>query len=200
MNPNRKHGLLLFLSACIPGCGQMHLGYMNRGLSLLLAASSLFAVAMLLNIGALLALLPMIWLYSFYDTYNLRSRMDAGQAPPDQMLFGLSDLDSVRLSSLCRKRHSLVGWVLVCLGGWALYSLVADWVFDLLSPYFDLWWLRRLLTFDVPRLALTVGIILLGLWFIRGPRSAGGEEIPSFVPPEAPDPAASEKEEGHGTT
>ena len=28
----RKHGFLLFIAACIPGCGEMYQGYMKRGI------------------------------------------------------------------------------------------------------------------------------------------------------------------------
>ena len=31
----RKHGLLLFIASCIPGCGEMYQGYMKRGISIL---------------------------------------------------------------------------------------------------------------------------------------------------------------------
>ena len=31
-----KHGLMLFITSCLSGCGQMYQGYMKRGLSLLL--------------------------------------------------------------------------------------------------------------------------------------------------------------------
>ena len=44
---NRKHGLLLFLCACIPGCGQMYQGYMRRGVSLLgLGCGAVFLLAL----------------------------------------------------------------------------------------------------------------------------------------------------------
>ena len=42
---NRKHGLLLFLCALVPGCGQMYQGYMKRGISLTFGFSAILAVA-----------------------------------------------------------------------------------------------------------------------------------------------------------
>ena len=70
------------------------------------------------------------------------------------------------------------------LGVWGLYSIVSAWLVDVLGVFFqDTWWLYRILTYDVPRLVATVGIIALGLWFIRGPKNRK-EEIPPFAPPE----------------
>ncbi len=40
-----KHGLLLFITSCLSGCGQMYQGYMKRGLSLLLLFFVILAVS-----------------------------------------------------------------------------------------------------------------------------------------------------------
>ena len=203
----RKHGLLLFIAACIPGCGEMYQGYMKRGISILTAFCAVFALAVFLEIGALAVLMIPLWLFSFFDSYNLRGQTDAqAESNPDAYLFGLSDMDSRRMSDLLRKRHSLVGWGLVILGVYVFYTTAADWVTDFFYQFFDAWWIGRILSYDVPRLAVTVGIIALGLgvWFIRGPKKA--EDIPAFTPPEEPaggnaeeaEPAEEAQEAGHG--
>ena len=202
----RKHGLLLFIASCIPGCGEMYQGYMKRGVSILTAFCAVFALAVFLEIGALAVLMIPLWLFSFFDSYNLRGQTDAqAGANPDAYLFGLSDMDSRRMSALLQKRHSLVGWGLVAVGVYIFYSTVADWVVDFFCQFFDAWWLDRILTYDVPRLAVTVGIIALGVWFIRGPKREKSEDIPVFTPPEAEpvreesaDAVAEEQEGGHG--
>lgn len=192
----RKHGLLLFAASCIPGCGEMYQGYMKRGVSILTAFCGLFALGMTLDLGALVVLMLPLWLFSFFDSYDLRSRIDGEIAPPDGYLFGLGDLDAQRLDALLSRRHSLLGWGLVLLGCWLLYTTAADGITDLLSQFFDVWWLRHILLYTVPRLALTVGIIALGVWFIRGPRRPTAEDIPAFTPPveEESGPAAAEEE------
>ena len=190
----RKHGLLLFIAACIPGCGEMYQGYMKRGISILTAFCAVFALAVFLEIGALAVLMIPLWLFSFFDSYNLRGQTDAqAESNPDAYLFGLSDMDSRRMSDLLRKRHSLVGWGLVILGVYVFYTTAADWVTDFFYQFFDAWWIGRILSYDVPRLAVTVGIIALGVWFIRGPKKA--EDIPAFTPPED-EPVGTESNEG----
>ena len=201
----RKHGLLLFIAACIPGCGEMYQGYMKRGISILTAFCAVFALAVFLEIGALAVLMIPLWLFSFFDSYNLRGQTDAqAESNPDAYLFGLSDMDSRRMSDLLRKRHSLVGWGLVILGVYVFYTTAADWVTDFFYQFFDAWWIGRILSYDVPRLAVTVGIIALVVWYIRGPKKA--EDIPAFTPPEEPaggnaeeaEPAEEAQEAGHG--
>ena len=179
---NVKHGFWMFVTSCLSGCGQMYQGYMKRGISLLVLFFALLAVAGFFGIAPIAFFLPVVWAYAFFDSYNLRARIAAGEPPEDAYLFGMSDMDSQQLHALLRKRHSIIGWVLVFLGVYMLYDTLLDrigwiWGWD---------WLYNLLRYDVPRLVLTVLVILLGLWFIRGPRTKREEDIPEFVPPARP--------------
>ena len=186
----RKHGFLLFLSTCLPGCGQMYQGYMKRGLSLALVFWGILALSIFLRVGELAIFLPLSWLYTFFDSYNLRGQSDEeAAANPDAYLFGLSALDQNKLAALCRKRHSLLGWVLVILGLYLLYRTVGGWIINVLSIRYDVWLLQNLLMYDVPRVLATILVIGLGVWFIRGPRKKAppaDDDIPTFTPPDPP--------------
>lgn len=183
-----KNGFLLFIASCLSGCGQMYQGYMKRGVSLLLAFCLVLFASTYFFLGTLALFLPVIWLYAFFDSYALRSQLSAGTAPEDAFLFGLSDMDSNRLGELLRKRHSLIGWVLVILGAYMLYDMLMGQLSGLFFGWFGEW-LYSLLRYGLPRVVITVLVILLGLWFIRGPKAkAPIEDIPPFTPP-TPDAA-----------
>ena len=183
-----KNGFLLFIASCLSGCGQMYQGYMKRGVSLLLSFFLVIFVSTYFYLGTLALFLPVIWLYSFFDSYALRSQLSAGTAPEDAFLFGLSDMDSKRLGALLHKRHSLIGWVLVAVGVYMLYDMLMGQLSGLFFGWFGEW-LYSLLRYGLPRVVITVLVILLGLWFIRGPKDkAPIEYIPPFTPP-TPDAA-----------
>lgn len=209
-------GILFFLFSCIPGCGQMYQGYMKRGVSQTALVTAVLFVAVFLEIGALAVIIIPMWLYSFFDSYNLRRQRMEGTEDEDAYLFGMSDLDAHRLTELLSKRHSIIGWVLVLVGLYMLYDTVVrrmlGWLWDLF-PWGE--WLYGLLVYDAPRIAMTLLIIALGLWFIRGPKKKAPEDIPAFTPgpqaelfreaPHAPEPPAgdterpaAEEEELHG--
>lgn len=177
-------GLLFFIFSCVPGCGQMHQGYMKRGISQTILFCAVLALAIFLELGALAVLLLPLWLYSFFDAYNLRRQRLEGTADGDQYLFGVSELDAQRLSQIFSRRHSIIGWGLVLVGLYVLYNTVARRMLGELCrwlPWLD--WLYDLLVWDMPRIAVTVLIIALGMWFIRGPKKRPPEEeIPPFVP------------------
>ena len=187
----RKHGLSLFIASCIPGCGQMHQGYMKRGASLLTAFCGVFALAIFLEIGALAVLMLPLWLYAFFYIYNLRSQTDEeAAANPDAYLFGLSDMDAEKMTVLLHKRHSLIGWGLVFLGLYMLWQRVADWLDTLFVYLFgNDWGFYYSFRYTIPRLVVTLLIIWLGVWFIRGPKRKPADEIPAFTPPAEPEKA-----------
>ena len=179
----RKHGILFFISSCVPGCGQMHQGYMKRGMSLMITLCIIFTLSMFLNLEYLLIFFIPLWLFSFFDSYNLRTLADLGAAPADEYLFGMSSLDSDRLAALCRRRHSFVGWGLVVLGVYILFDTFVGRLMQVVCEWMGQWWLYDIVMRDLPRMVVTVFIILLGIWFIRGPKSVPADEIPSFMPP-----------------
>ena len=194
----RRTGLFLFVCSCIPGCGQMYQGYMKRGLSMMLLFWGWLAVIALLGLDVLIFLLVPIWLYAYFDSYNLRTHMEQGGPEDDAFLFGFLDGDSEKFTLLLRKRHSLFGWLLVGAGLYMLNDCLVQRVLDVLQYYFEVeYWFYHIFSHDIPRLVLTFAIIALGVWFIRGPQKAAPyEEIPVFTPPAEEETQA--EEEPHG--
>lgn len=74
----KKNGILTLLFAFIPGAGQMYQGYMKRGLSLVLMAAAIGMASVL--IPPVVFTLLVVFMYSFFDTFNLRAR--SAWAPP----------------------------------------------------------------------------------------------------------------------
>jgi len=178
----RKNPFLLFLSACIPGCGQMYQGYMKRGVSIMSLFFLIIGLATWLYFGQLALALPVLWLYSFFDTYNIRHALENGTAAPDTYPLGLSHMDQEQLSRLLAKRHSLIGWALVILGLYGLWQAVADYFSDFLSDLFgtDFY---GLVNYQLPKLVTFLLVIALGIWFMRGPKYPADDEFTGFTPP-----------------
>mgnify|MGYP001029750493 FL=1 len=183
------HWLLHFIFSCVPGCGQMYQGYMKRGLSQCVMFFLGCGVVIFLQAEALMTLLAPLWLYTFFDSYNLRRCLREGYGPEDSYLFGLSDWDSHRLAELLNRRHSFLGWALVVMGVYTLYQLTARRLFSFLFRDFLPWmeWLYDLLVWDMPRILGSVLILGLGLWFIRGPKVHIEDDEP-YTPPSSSEP------------
>lgn len=172
--------------ACVPGCGQMCQGYMKRGISQTIIFCALVFIAVFLEMGALSVLVAPLWAYSFFDSYNLRRQLREGMAPEDEFMFGLSDMDARKLNQILSRRGSLIGWLLVAVGLYSLYMILAR---NLLAPFRENWlvdWLYDLLVWDMPRILGTVLIVALGIWFIKGPKAPKDDDEPPYTPPQGP--------------
>ncbi|MBE5037423.1 hypothetical protein INF35_06475 [Subdoligranulum sp. DSM 109015] len=166
----KKNGFLTFCFACIPGAGQMYYGYMKRGLSLI----TLFCIGVGLGaiIGPLVVICPIIWMYSFFDTYDLIRRMTSGDPKPDELLL-FDNLGSLR--SVFPAGNRVIGWILIGLGAWALYSSIIEPIlYNLFSWYF---------VNMVPTVVVAALLIAGGFWLLGGKRSRGGYLPPDDFPP-----------------
>lgn len=173
----KKNALLTFIFACIPGAGQMYYGYMRRGLSLV----TLFCVAS--GIGAIippiLLATPIIWMYAFFDTYDLIRYLVSGNPKPDDFIWG-DRIDLGRFKTFTPRGNRIIGWVLVACGVWVLFeSWVAPILHDVFITlgieylYYNL--VGQLPTIIVAGLLIYFGIRLLG--------RSGGNNSANTMPP-----------------
>ena len=125
----KKNGFLTFIFACIPGAGQMYYGYMQRGLSI--AMILILCVMAATVVQPLLFLCLVIWMYSFFDTYDLIRHMAAGEPKEDSLLV-LGNYEEIK--KLIPQHNRLIGWGLIGFGVWALYDLlIGNWVYKILT-------------------------------------------------------------------
>lgn len=166
-----KNGFLTFCCAFIPGAGQMYQGYMKRGLSLILTACLIGMVSSLLN--PVLLLLVVVWMYSFFDTFNLRAQIIADTAPEDDYLIHFDPRDK-RLARALLDSHKLVGWALIALGAMVAYQniimrVLGDvmWRWGQNNPFFRAVYL---MLEQLPQIVVCVALIICGVWLVRGPK------------------------------
>lgn len=187
----KKNGILTFLFAFVPGVGQMYQGYMKRGLSLItLFFLCIMAGMLLLEQLVLTALI--VWMYSFFDTFNLRAQFIAGTAPADDYLVHFNTKDA-RLTLFFRDSHKLVGWALIALGAMVAYQniimrVLGDvmWRWGQDNPVFRAIYL---MLDALPQIVVCVALIVCGMWLVRGPKNKKGKQ-----------PAEEEPEDFHAYT
>lgn len=181
-----KNGLLTLLFAFIPGAGQMYQGYMKRGLSLMLMCCAICVLAVLFAPIAFFLLL--VFMYSFFDTLNLRAQIALGNAPADDYLVHLDPKDK-RLARLLLDSHKLVGWLLIAFGALIAYqNLIMNILGDLVyrwghsSPVFRALYLVMA---SLPDVVVCVVLIVCGVWLVKGPHPAKKPDASKDVPEDA---------------
>jgi TM2 domain-containing membrane protein YozV len=116
---SNKNTLLALLFSIVPGAGHMYLGWQQRGLGFM----STFFLAMFLmewlHLSLFFFMLPVVWLYSFFDTLKLVSAYDSTVSESEgTLLFWLAE------------RQRWAGLVLIALGVLIIFERI---VFPYLS-------------------------------------------------------------------
>lgn len=181
-----KNGILTFLFAFCPGAGQMYQGYMKRGLSLITMFCVAFGAGTLLEV--LYVAVPIVWMYSFFDTFNLRAQIIADTAPEDDYLIHFDPRDK-RLARALLDSHKLVGWLLIAFGALIAYqNLIMNIFGDLVyrwghsSPVFRALYL---VMDSLPDVVVCVVLIVCGVWLVKGPHPAKKPDASKDVPEDA---------------
>ena len=118
----KKNGILTLLFAFIPGAGQMYQGYMKRGLSLVLMAAAIGMASVL--IPPVVFTLLVVFMYSFFDTFNLRAPDQHGHRPRRTIIWSTSTRRTSALARMMMDSHKLVGWCLIAIGALIAYEQI----------------------------------------------------------------------------
>ena len=201
----KKNGILTLLFACIPGAGQMYQGYMKRGLSLITMFCLFIIVGSATGLDALVVGCIVVYMYSFFDTFNLRAQIIAENAPADDYLVHINWKDK-RMQQFMMDSHKLLGWGLIALGGLVAYENIIMRVFgDVMwrwgqnNPVFCAIYL---MLDELPQIVTCVALIVCGLWLVRGPKGKKNRKKPEppqdedFTEYTAADPAAPDEDAG----
>lgn len=170
----KKSSFLAFISSLIPGAGEMYIGFMRRGLSIMLVFWGLVFMAVWMRVDSLLFGMPVIWFYSFYETHNLRSLPEADLALMEDEYFPFLNMSKDKSKNLLRKYNNLFALVLIVIGISILWSnmyniienLLPDYIMDVLYYIGDYF----------PRLLIGCAIIVLGLKLIIGKKKELDQE------------------------
>ena len=201
----KKNGILTFLFAFVPGAGQMYQGYMKRGLSLITMFCLFIIVGSATGLDALVVGCIVVYMYSFFDTFNLRAQIIAENAPADDYLVHINWKDK-RMQQFMMDSHKLLGWGLIALGGLVAYENIIMRVFgDVMwrwgqnNPVFRAIYL---MLDELPQIVTCVALIVCGLWLVRGPKGKKNRKKPEppqdedFTEYTAADPAAPDEDAG----
>ena len=171
----KKNGILTLLFALIPGAGEMYQGYMKRGLSLITMFCLSVTLGVMTRIEVFYIGLPIVYMYSFFDTFNLRAQIIAENAPADDYLVHINWKDK-RMQDFMMDSHKLLGWALIAFGALVGYqNILMNTLGDLLwrwgktSPVFRALYL---VMDQLPEVVVCVALIVCGIWLVKGPRTA----------------------------
>lgn len=176
----KKSGFWTFLFSLIPGAGEMYMGFMKMGVSLMGLFWGIIVLANAFQLGVLMTVDVLVWFYSFFHAHNLRAMDDEDfYAQEDHYLIPVDmDLEFWNKLTIAKYRRILAG-VLILFGVAVLWNSILDLCYWSLPEY--VWNYIRTISDFIPQLVLGIGIIAVGLLLIRGKKQElleedGGED------------------------
>ncbi|MBO5237292.1 MAG: hypothetical protein J6B50_00755 [Lachnospiraceae bacterium] len=184
----KKNRFLVFLCSLLPGAGEMYLGFMKMGLSLLIGFFGTMGIASLTGIDQLLFVTAIIWIYSFFHANNL------GGIPEEEFM-KMEDtymLPFVGEKGMSKTLRRIVAGLLIFMGvimlGDLTMRMLPDAIWNLIP------------TNLISRLAVAIVLIIIGIKMIAGKKESleaqaaelSRQELPA---PQQPQPDQSKENE-----
>ncbi len=162
----KKNGFWRLMFSLLPGAGEMYMGFMKMGLSLMSMFFVILAIATMLEIGPLMFVAAIAWFYSFFHVHNLASMPDEEfYAVEDEYLFKFAENEK-QGKELIHTYRNVIAAVLILLG------IVMTWkgLLYMIGRYLPegFYWMIQDLGYRLPQFVVGIAIIVLGVYMIRG--------------------------------
>lgn len=165
MKTKKKSRFLTFCFSLLPGAGEMYMGFMRMGVSLMLSFILVIMIPVALRLDELCAFGLVVWVYGFFHANHLAGLSDEEFANvQDSYLFGMDFLTGGR--GLVNRYQKGVAVVLIVAGVLMLWNTLTDMAYRFLPEV--VYAAMRAAGNYAPRILIAVLIILIGIRMIRG--------------------------------
>lgn len=169
----QKKGFWLFIASLIPGAGELYMGFRKQGLSIMLIFYSILALGAATGMDWLIFFLPIVWIYSFFNTHNLKSLSE-------EEFYSVEDDYVLRLdeffgsaNQFISKYRSAAAVLLIMFGFSILLNSFIDTVYWLLPTF-----LANALTsfsYSLPQAVIAIAIIVSGFHILSQKKAQARE-------------------------
>ena len=165
MKTKKKSRFLTFCFSMLPGAGEMYMGFMRMGVSLMLLFFLSIYIPVSLRLSELSVIGFVVWAYGFFHANHLASLSDEEfDQVKDEFLFGMNTITDGKNFML--KYQRTVAVVLIAAGILLLWNTMGDIAYRLL-PEFVSDFMRTVGNY-APRILVSLVIIFIGIKMIEG--------------------------------
>lgn len=161
----KKSKFLTFIFSLLPGAGEMYMGFMKMGVSLMAEFFGIIFLATVTDVSQLLMIDIILWFYAFFHVHSIAGASDEEFSRlEDKYLIPFYESNPGRQSKMMRRFCSIV---LIVLGAFMLWNMGIKMLGSILYlPGVEY----------VPKVLVAVGLILLGIVMIQGKKEALDQE------------------------
>lgn len=165
----KKSKFITFCCSLFPGAGEMYMGFMKLGVSIMALFFVIFSLSTTLNIPYLVYLLPIIWFYSFFNVHNISSLPDDEfYALEDHYLFSSNEMLKEQFSWFY-KHKKLLSYTLIFFGFSILWSLCENIMEYFFYNFFsnELSYFFMNLIRSLPQSVIGIALIIIGFRLLK---------------------------------
>lgn len=173
----KKGRFLTFIFSLLPGAGEMYMGFMKMGFSLMTVFFAMIALGGFFGSSILAVAAVVVWFYAFFHANNLRSMDDEEfYALEDNYLFFFDQIvEEVNGRTFISRYRKVLAVVLVFFGISILWNNLLDFLYWLLPE--GMMEVVYQISYRIPQIVLGLGIIAAGVLLIRGKKQEMIEEM-----------------------
>ena len=165
----QKKGFLLFICSLLPGAGELYMGFRKMGMSITLLFWGIIACATITNFDQLTFLLPVLWLYSFFNVHNLKS-LNEEEFLTIEDRYILVDLFTNNMElqngTSIKKYRNLLAGLFILFGVCGLWNVLVNFLNGLIPDYALV--IIRDIGYELPGFVISIALIVLGAKLILG--------------------------------
>lgn len=164
MKAKKKNKFLTFCFSCFPGAGEMYMGFMKMGVSLMMLFMLAVIVPSVLRLDVLIPFAVVIWFYGFFHANHLRALSDEEfEQVEDVYLLGMDAITGGK--NFVKKYQKWVAGMLILAGIMLLWNSATDLAFTMFPAFYEP---MHMIGNYVPRVLVAVIIIVAGIGMIGG--------------------------------
>lgn len=171
----KKNRFLLFCCSLMPGAGEMYLGFMKMGSSIMVSFVLGMTFAGFSGLGILTVIPMVLWFYSFFNANNLGSlSIEELNNVEDNYLFIDEDGTNSLKALMAGKYRKVIAIVMILVGISMLWAVLCDALIDIFGRgWFDKYFhqISRIFRYNVPRIIIGILIIWFGVKMILGKKA-----------------------------
>lgn len=167
MKPQKKNKFYTFLLSFIPGAGEMYMGFMKNGISLMTVFVLSLIIPSVLHVNDAFIMIAMVfWTYSFFHARNLAACEDIAFTELKDEFIWESFLEGREIKISNPTLRKWAAGTMIVFGIVLLWNKIEDMIYPLIPDH--LWGKIAPIISDAPQVALAVLIIIIGVRMIKG--------------------------------
>lgn len=165
MKTKKKNRFLTFCFSLLPGAGEMYMGFMRTGTSLMILFFLSIFIPTSLRLDGIASISIVVWFYGFFHANHLASLSDEEFSEvKDEYLFGINDISNGK--AFVSKYQKWVAAVLIAAGVFLLWNTFTDIAHQFLPDF--IYRAMRIIGIYAPRVLVAFIIIFIGAKMIEG--------------------------------